>query len=439
MKTVIFEFLLPGLLLICHLSSCAQNVTQSGFYTVKMDKNKPLFTSKGDGDTVRGRLFFNQMNSALLEAKTLRLNCYQVQESNMDGKEWNHEIKYTVWLKKGNMARVEIRDVAFPDDGSNIIYNGKRMWAWFVGENATVALDKNTILGKVKNRYMTKDISRGASLSHDIMNYGASVSMPVIYLSRFFGFHSTLEDEEMIVSYMGEDPVNGTMTHHIKVAMLGGQRIAEYWIATADNLPRKMEETLVMNVSASSRRTERWNNVSLNIEMPDSLFSWKPPDNWIEYSHPSENAMVDSLKELKKNLYGTFSNLAMPGGGTFNLSDYSGKVVLLVFWRLGCPPCRKEMPWLQQVFEKYKEKGFAVVGFNHVDNENLVKQYLDKNGIRYPNILDSSDAAKKIYDDFKTNIVPLNCLIDREGNMVDLWYGFDADEKALGMKLGPRL
>jgi len=143
--------------------------------------------------------------------------------------------------------------------------------------------------------------------------------------------------------------------------------------------------------------------------------------------------------DKKKNLYGTFTNLTLLGGGTFNLRDYSGKLVLLVFWRLGCPPCRKEMPWLQQIFEKYKEKGFTVVGFNHVDNETLVRQFLDKNGISYPNILDSSILAKKIYEDFKTNTVPLNCLIDRNGNLVDLWYGFDANENALAKKLEPFL
>ena len=436
---IILGFLLTAFLLTCHDRSYGQNSTQSGFFTVTKDNNKAIFTSNGTGDTIKGRVYFKLMNKALVDAKTLRFSCYQVQESNLDGKNWHHEIKYGVWLKKGNRARVEIRDIKFPDDGSNIIYDGKSLWAYYVGTNSTVALDENTSLGKVKNIYMTKDISQGSSLSHDLMDYGSSVSMPVLYLSKFFGYQSSLEDGEMIVNYIGQDTVSGIMTHHIKVVMLGGQRIADYWISITDNLPRKMEEILVMNASASSRRTERWSNVSLNEDLSDSLFCWKPPDSWIKYSHPTPKAMEDSQKSMKKNLYGTFANLELLGGGTFNLSDYGGKTVLLVFWRLGCPPCRKEMPWLQKIYEKYKEKGFTVVGFNHVDNEALVKQYLDKNGISYPNILDSSDRAKKIYTDFKTNTVPLSCLIDRKGNLIDLWYGFDADEEAFGKKLEPLL
>jgi peroxiredoxin/outer membrane lipoprotein-sorting protein len=424
-KKSIFIILLPGLLLFSHLRLAGQYVTKSGFFTVTMDKGKTVLVSEKHGDTVAGRSYFNQMNRALLRARSLRFECYQVMETGADGETGKREGKYSVWMKKGNLARVEMRDILFPDDGSDIIYDGKNLWAYFVGKNATVCLDKNTILGEVKEVYMTKDISRGASLSHDIMNFGSSVSMPVLYLSKFFGYGSALEDGNMKVAYLGEDTVNGEKMHHIKVVLVGGQRIADYWISPADTLPRKMEEKLVMNAANSSLRRELWSHVAVNEELPDSLFAWKPPENWKKYTHPTQEVMEDSLGRMEQNLYETFKGLSLTDGGTFNLSDYKGQLVLLVFWRLGCPPCLKEMPGLQQLFEKYKDKGFTVVGFNHVDNEALVKKYLVKNGIRFPNILDPSAKAKKIYEEFKTNIVPLNCLIDREGFLITLWYGYD--------------
>jgi peroxiredoxin len=86
------------------------------------------------------------------------------------------------------------------------------------------------------------------------------------------------------------------------------------------------------------------------------------------------------------------------------------------------------MPGLQRIFEKYKDKGFTIVGFNHVDNEALVKKYLKNKGISFPNILDPSAKAKKIYEEFKTNVVPLNCLIDRKGFLITLWYGYDPND-----------
>ena len=431
MKKTIYILLLPGLFIFCNLRLVGQYVTKSGFFTVTMDKGKPVVVSQEPGDTVAGRNYFNMMNKALLHAKSLRFECYQVMESGADGEEWKRDGKYSIWMKKGNLARVEMRDIFYPDDGSDLIYDGKNLWAYFVGKNATVCLDKNTILGEVKDVYMTKDISGGASLSHDIANFGSCVSMPVLYLSKFFGYGSALEDGNMTVGYLGEDTLNGEKMHHIKVILLGGQRIADYWISPVDNLPRRMEEKLVMNASNSSLRRELWSHVAVNEDLPDSLFTWNPPENWKKYTHPTHEVMEDSLNKMKQNLCNTFTDLALLDGGTFNLRDYKGQFVLLVFWRLGCPPCLKEMPDLQQVSDKYKDKGLTIIGFNHVDNDALVKKFFEKKGIRFPNILDPSVRAKKIYDDFKTNIVPLNCLIDREGFLINVWYGYDPKDDKL--------
>jgi peroxiredoxin/outer membrane lipoprotein-sorting protein len=428
MKNGIFILLLPGLLFFSHFRLAGQYVTKSGFFTVTMDKGKTVLVSKEPGDTMAGRSYFKQMNNALLHAQSLRFECYQLMESGTDSATEKREGKYSVWMKKGNQARVEMRDILYPDDGSNIIYDGKNLWAYFVGKNATVCLDEKTILGEVKDVYMTKDITGGASLSHDILNFGSIVSMPVLYLSKFFGYGSALEDGNLTMAYLGEDTVNGEKMHHIRVVLLGGQRIADYWISPADSLPRKMEERLVMNASNSSLRRELWSHVAVNEDLPDSLFAWKPPDSWKKYTHPTREVMEDSLGRMKQNLYETFTGLSLLDGGTFNLSDYKGQLVLLVFWRLGCPPCLKEMPGLQRIFEKYKDKGFTIVGFNHVDNEALVKKYLKNKGISFPNILDPSAKAKKIYEEFKTNVVPLNCLIDRKGFLITLWYGYDPND-----------
>lgn len=431
MKRNIFILLFSGILLVTHFHLAGQIVRQSGNFTVTMDKGKTILISKESGDTAAGRNYFALMNDALLNARTLKFECFQVMESAMDGQNLKKQARYSVWLKKGNLARVEMRDIAFPEDGSDIIYDGKKLWAYFVGKNAMVYLDEKNILGETKNVYMTKDISHGASLSHDIPNYGSLVSMPVLYLSKFFGYRSALEDESMTVIYQGEDTVNGEKMHHIKVMLLGGQRISDYWISPADNLPRKMEEKLVMNAAYSSVRRESWSNVTINGTLPDSLFAWKPPENWTEYRHPSLKIMEDSLCRMKQNQYETFTGLSLLNGETFNLSDYKGQMVLIVFWRLGCPPCLKEMADLKNVSEKYKDKGLAIIGFNHVDNEVLVKKFLEKHSIGFPNILDASDHAKKIYEDFKTNIVPLDFLIDRKGFPINFWYGYDPNDNRL--------
>jgi hypothetical protein len=94
MKKTIYILLLPGLFIFCNLRLVGQYVTKSGFFTVTMDKGKPVVVSQEPGDTVAGRNYFNMMNKALLHAKSLRFECYQVMESGADGEEWKRDGKY---------------------------------------------------------------------------------------------------------------------------------------------------------------------------------------------------------------------------------------------------------------------------------------------------------------------------------------------------------
>ncbi len=50
------------------------------------------------------------------------------------------------------------------------------------------------------------------------------------------------------------------------------------------------------------------------------------------------------------------------GGKTLRLSDYRGKVVLLDFGAVACPPCRVEMPILQRWHRQYQRRGLVVLG-----------------------------------------------------------------------------
>jgi peroxiredoxin len=68
----------------------------------------------------------------------------------------------------------------------------------------------------------------------------------------------------------------------------------------------------------------------------------------------------------------------------------------------------------------------VILGFNCSDDKKIALEFLSENGATFPTILDSSDAATKVsWSDYKGSGVPLNYIIDKEGKVVDAWYGYE--------------
>jgi cytochrome c biogenesis protein CcmG/thiol:disulfide interchange protein DsbE len=122
-------------------------------------------------------------------------------------------------------------------------------------------------------------------------------------------------------------------------------------------------------------------------------------------------------------------------GKQVSLSDFRGKVVVLDFWATWCPPCVKEIPHFIELYEQYKDKGFAMVGIS-VDREgvSVVKSFAGKHRINYP-ILMTDGQVDKAYGGITG--IPTTFVIDRAGNIRQKYVGyrdkavFEADIKAL--------
>ncbi|MCC6931110.1 MAG: TlpA family protein disulfide reductase [Gemmatimonadaceae bacterium] len=69
------------------------------------------------------------------------------------------------------------------------------------------------------------------------------------------------------------------------------------------------------------------------------------------------------------------------------VSDASlrGKVVLVNFWATWCGPCRVEMPLLEQMYQRHRDRGFVLLGFS-VDRagDQVVRDYVRSRGVTYP-------------------------------------------------------
>jgi peroxiredoxin len=101
-------------------------------------------------------------------------------------------------------------------------------------------------------------------------------------------------------------------------------------------------------------------------------------------------------------------------GHAISTADWHGKVVLLNFWATWCPPCRKEMPDLEALYDKYKDQGFLVLAISD-EEAAKVSPFISQRQIRYPVLLDPGDKVHQLY---AIEGIPKSFVYDRAGKLV---------------------
>ena len=101
-------------------------------------------------------------------------------------------------------------------------------------------------------------------------------------------------------------------------------------------------------------------------------------------------------------------------GKTWHLKDLHGRVVVVNFWATWCPPCRKEMPDLQSLYDSYKEKGLVILAVSDED-EGKVRPFIVDKKITYPIML---DPERKVNDLYRVEGIPKTFVYDRDGKLV---------------------
>jgi peroxiredoxin len=101
-------------------------------------------------------------------------------------------------------------------------------------------------------------------------------------------------------------------------------------------------------------------------------------------------------------------------GKTWHLQDLRGKVVLVNFWATWCPPCRKEMPDLQSLYDKFKERGLVVLAISD-EEASKVQPFIAERQIGYPVML---DPGRKINEMYRVEGIPKTFVYDRDGILV---------------------
>jgi peroxiredoxin len=100
-------------------------------------------------------------------------------------------------------------------------------------------------------------------------------------------------------------------------------------------------------------------------------------------------------------------------GKTWTLKDLRGRIVLVNFWATWCPPCRKEMPDLQALYQEFQDRGLVILAISDEDS-GKVQPFIAANKFSYPILL---DPGRKVNDLFQVEGIPKSFLYDRSGHL----------------------
>jgi peroxiredoxin len=106
-----------------------------------------------------------------------------------------------------------------------------------------------------------------------------------------------------------------------------------------------------------------------------------------------------------------------------SLSDYKGKkVIFLNFWATWCPPCRREMPSMQILHEKFKEEDFVMLAVSLDSSKRPATDFIKEHKYTFTVLMDSDKKVARIY---QITGIPTTFIIDQKGVIAHKTIGME--------------
>ncbi|MBN1837460.1 MAG: TlpA family protein disulfide reductase [Spirochaetales bacterium] len=128
-----------------------------------------------------------------------------------------------------------------------------------------------------------------------------------------------------------------------------------------------------------------------------------------------EEIRAVGLQPLKEGTAIVDFELEALGGQSRSLSSFKGKVVFLNFWATWCGPCRHEMPSMERLYQRLKDRGLEVVAVNLQEDAKAVERFVSEHGLTFPILLDRTGRVGATYG---ARSIPITYIVDRDGFVV---------------------
>lgn len=146
---------------------------------------------------------------------------------------------------------------------------------------------------------------------------------------------------------------------------------------------------------------------------------------------PQYAAAMSNIEAAERRRQEDDFTLADLQGRSWTLKGLRGKVVLVNFWATWCGPCRKEMPDLDALYNRFKDQGLVVLAISSGDEDvRRVSAFVVERSLTFPILL---DPGRKVSELFQIEGIPKSFVYDRDGKLVSQAIDMRTEKQFLEM------
>jgi len=105
-------------------------------------------------------------------------------------------------------------------------------------------------------------------------------------------------------------------------------------------------------------------------------------------------------------------------GNSINTRQYRGSILLIDFWASWCAPCRKQIPKITEVYEKFKNRNFKILSVSIDNDKSKWLIALEKEKNQWDNVLENKEFSSEIANEYEIISIPNTFLIDENGIII---------------------